>query len=213
MAHTDSDQRESYQKDSFDNPPEGPVGVHRGARPFWVRATPFVVVLVVAAAAGVLFWSIFSGAAANIFGGSSAASSTQTTTTAQTTTSTPSESTSVSETTSASATPSESESTTASPSNTPEESQQVNLGATISVRNATLRQGYAGEEAAALQNAGFTDVTAGNAEDIVLPQQTVVWYQNDADLATAQRVAETLGISTVEQSTSIPSPITVVLME
>ena len=61
MARKDTEQYQSYEKDAFDNPPEGPVGVHRGNRPMIVRVTPFIIVLVAAVAAGVLFWSIFSG--------------------------------------------------------------------------------------------------------------------------------------------------------
>ena len=30
MARKDTEQYQSYEKDAFDNPPEGPVGVHRG---------------------------------------------------------------------------------------------------------------------------------------------------------------------------------------
>ena len=40
---------ESYEPDSFDNPPKGPVGVHRGARSVMARLCPFIVVILVAA--------------------------------------------------------------------------------------------------------------------------------------------------------------------
>ena len=46
------EQYQSYEKDAFDNPPEGPVGVHRGNRPMIVRVTPFIIVLVAAVAVG-----------------------------------------------------------------------------------------------------------------------------------------------------------------
>ena len=36
---------ESYEPDSFDNPPKGPVGVHRGARSVMARLCPFIVVM------------------------------------------------------------------------------------------------------------------------------------------------------------------------
>ena len=67
MARNDDHKYESYPKDSFDNPPTGPVGVHNGRRSWPVRLTPFAIVIVVAAAVGVLFWSAFSGEAANMF--------------------------------------------------------------------------------------------------------------------------------------------------
>lgn len=225
MARKDTEQYRSYEKDAFDNPPEGPVGVHRGNRPMIVRLTPFVIVLVAAVAAGVLFWSIFSGEAANMFNRRSE----QTQTTAQTsqvassssadesasgTASHSSQSASASESTSAKDTPSQTPSESESAQSTPEESQQVNTNAQITVINGTGVSGLANDRAGVLQNQGFTNVSAANPDaTTVLPAQTVVYYQNEADLATAQQVANALGITTVEQSASIGTPIQVVLMQ
>lgn len=225
MARKDTEQYRSYEKDAFDNPPEGPVGVHRGNRPMIVRLTPFVIVLVAAVAAGVLFWSIFSGEAANMFNRRSE----QTQTTAQTsqvassssadesasgTASHSSQSASASESTSAEDTPSQTPSESESAQSTPEESQQVNTNAQITVINGTGVSGLANDRAGVLQNQGFTNVSAANPDaTTVLPAHTVVYYQNEADLATAQQVANALGITTVEQSASIGTPIQVVLMQ
>ncbi|RYQ68822.1 LytR C-terminal domain-containing protein [Bifidobacterium pseudolongum] len=225
MARKDTEQYQSYEKDAFDNPPEGPVGVHRGNRPMIVRVTPFIIVLVAAVAAGVLFWSIFSGEAANMFNRRSE----QTQTTAQTsqgsssssadesasgTASQSSQSATAGESTSAEGTPSQTPSESESAQSTPEESQQVNTNAQITVINGTGVSGYANDRAGVLQNQGFTNVSAANPDaTIVLPAQTVVYYQNEADLATAQQVANALGIAAVEQSTSIGTPIQVVLMQ
>lgn len=225
MARKDTEQYQSYEKDAFDNPPEGPVGVHRGNRPMIVRVTPFIIVLVAAVAAGVLFWSIFSGEAANMFNRRSE----QTQTTAQTsqgsssssadesasgTASQSSQSATAGESTSAEGTPSQTPSKSESAQSTPEESQQVNTNAQITVINGTGVSGYANDRAGVLQNQGFTNVSAANPDaTTVLPAQTVVYYQNEADLATAQQVANALGIATVEQSTSIGTPIQVVLMQ
>lgn len=225
MARKDTEQYRSYEKDAFDNPPEGPVGVHRGNRLMIVRLTPFVIVLVAAVAAGVLFWSIFSGEAANMFNRRSE----QTQTTAQTsqvassssadesasgTASHSSQSASASESTSAEDTPSQTPSESESAQSTPEESQQVNTNAQITVINGTGVSGLANDRAGVLQNRGFTNVSAANPDaTTVLPAQTVVYYQNEADLATAQQVANALGITTVEQSASIGTPIQVVLMQ
>ena len=225
MARKDTEQYQSYEKDAFDNPPDGPVGVHRGSRPMIVRVTPFIIVLVAAVAAGVLFWSIFSGEAANMFNRRSE----QTQTTAQTsqgsssssadesasgTASQSSQSATAGESTSAEGTPSQTPSESESAQSTPEESQQVNTNAQITVINGTGVSGYANDRAGVLQNQGFTNVSAANPDaTTVLPAQTVVYYQNEADLATAQQVANALGIATVEQSTSIGTPIQVVLMQ
>lgn len=225
MARKDTERYQSYEKDAFDNPPEGPVGVHRGNRPMIVRVTPFIIVLVAAVAAGVLFWSIFSGEAANMFNRRSE----QTQTTAQTsqgsssssadesasgTASQSSQSATAGESTSAEGTPSQTPSESESAQSTPEESQQVNTNAQITVINGTGVSGYANDRAGVLQNQGFTNVSAANPDaTTVLPAQTVVYYQNEADLATAQQVANALGIATVEQSTSIGTPIQVVLMQ
>ncbi|NLW58364.1 MAG: LytR C-terminal domain-containing protein [Bifidobacterium pseudolongum subsp. globosum] len=225
MARKGTEQYQSYEKDAFDNPPEGPVGVHRGNRPMIVRVTPFIIVLVAAVAAGVLFWSIFSGEAANMFNRRSE----QTQTTAQTsqgsssssadesasgTASQSSQSATAGESTSAEGTPSQTPSESESAQSTPEESQQVNTNAQITVINGTGVSGDASEWAAALQGQGFTNVTPANPDaTTVLPAQTVVYYQNEADLATAQQVANTLGIATVEQSATIGVPIEVVRMQ
>lgn len=225
MARKDTEQYQSYEKDAFDNPPEGPVGVHRGNRPMIVRVTPFIIVLVAAVAAGVLFWSIFSGEAANMFNRRSE----QTQTTAQTsqgsssssadesasgTASQSSQSATAGESTSAEGTPSQTPSESESAQSTPEESQQVNTNAQITVINGTGVSGYANDRAGVLQNQGFTNVSAANPDaTTVLPAQTVVYYQNEADLATAQQVANALGIATVEQSATIGVPIEVVRMQ
>ena len=225
MARKDTEQYQSYEKDAFDNPPEGPVGVHRGNRPMIVRVTPFIIVLVAAVAAGVLFWSIFSGEAANMFNrrseqtqtmaqtsqGSSSSSADES---ASGTASQSSQSATAGESTSAEGTPSQTPSESESAQSTPEESQQVNTNAQITVINGTGVSGYANDRAGVLQNQGFTNVSAANPDaTTVLPSQTVVYYQNEADLATAQQVANALGIATVEQSTSIGTPIQVVLMQ
>ena len=49
MAKQDKETYESYAKDMFDNPPAGPMGVHRGARSC-VQALPYVIVVIVALA-------------------------------------------------------------------------------------------------------------------------------------------------------------------
>ena len=50
MAKQDKETYESYAKDMFDNPPAGPMGVHRGTRSMASRALPYVIVVIVAIA-------------------------------------------------------------------------------------------------------------------------------------------------------------------
>ena len=89
--------------------------------------------------------------------------------------------------------------------------QSVNLATEIRVVNATSITGYAKSKADALTQAGYTSVTPSNPTGNV-PSQTVVWYQNEADKATAENVAQTLGISNVQQSSGLVTPIVVVLL-
>ncbi|NEG69373.1 LytR C-terminal domain-containing protein [Bifidobacterium choloepi] len=228
MAHDKKDSKgyDSYPKDSYDNPPAGPVGVHRGARSAAARTAPFIAVLVIAVLAALIFWGVFSGEAANMFKSSSEASS-GTTTSATSTASSSSASASASDTASASSSASASATDESSASATDESSASasasdessatdtagtVDYGTQISVINATGVQGYASQEATKLNNAGFTAVTAANpSSNATLPDATVVWYASDDDLATAQQVASTLGISNVVQA-NISVPVMVVLM-
>lgn len=218
MARNDDHKYESYPKDSFDNPPTGPVGVHNGRRSWPVRLTPYAIVIVVAAAVGVLFWSVFSGEAANMFkhgDRETVVASTSTTTTTTPSSMSAGESGSPSQSASASASESpspSSESPLQSPAEEQSPEQKVNLDASISVINGTATNGYAAQEAQRLQGAGFTNVVPSNPNGMQLPPQSVVWYQNDADLATAQKVAETLGVSTVQKAEGIAVPVAVVLM-
>lgn len=66
MAKHDKETYESYAKDMFDNPPAGPMGVHRGARSMASRALPYVIVVIVALLAGLLFWGVYSGEISNL---------------------------------------------------------------------------------------------------------------------------------------------------
>lgn len=78
--------------------------------------------------------------------------------------------------------------------------------------NATNITGYAQSKADVLTQAGYTSVSASNPTGNV-PLQTVVWYQNETDKATAENVAQTLGISNVQQSDGLVTPIVVVLLD
>lgn len=222
---------ESYEPDSFDNPPKGPVGVHRGARSVMARLCPFIVVILVAALCGVGAWAWISGEYKNVIGGSSqtattsgTASKSDSSSKAETKNSTKDDSSSTStdsskDSTSDSAKSDTDSDTTSSNENQNSDQQSQQSGATATVNkatqvrvvNATGIQGYAGQQADVLQTAGYTSVEATNPRG-TLPASSVVWYQNEADKATAEDVATTLGISAVEQVQGLAVPITVVLL-
>ena len=210
---------ESYEPDSFDNPPKGPVGVHRGARSVMARLCPFIVVILVAALCGVGAWAWISGEYKNVVGGSS-----QTATTSKSDSCTKDDSSSTSTDSSKDSTSDSAKSDTDSDTtssnenqNSDQQSQQseaiatVNKATQVRVVNATGIQGYAGQQADVLQTAGYTSVEATNPSG-TLPASSVVWYQNETDKATAEDVATTLGISAVEQVQGLAVPITVVLL-
>ena len=197
---------ESYEPDSFDNPPKGPVGVHRGARSVMARLCPFIVVILVAALCGVGAWAWISGEYKNVVGGSSQTATTSTSDSSKDSTSDSAKSDTDSDTTSSNEN-----------QNSDQQSQQseaiatVNKATQVRVVNATGIQGYAGQQADVLQTAGYTSVEATNPSG-TLPASSVVWYQNETDKATAEDVATTLGISAVEQVQGLAVPITVVLL-
>lgn len=218
---------ESYEPDSFDNPPKGPVGVHRGARSVMARLCPFIVVILVAALCGVGAWAWISGEYKNVVGGSSQTASTSksdSSSKAETKNSTKDDSSSTSTDSSKDSTSDSAKSDTDSDTtssnenqNSDQQSQQseaiatVNKATQVRVVNATGIQGYAGQQADVLQTAGYTSVEATNPSG-TLPASSVVWYQNETDKATAEDVATTLGISAVEQVQGLAVPITVVLL-
>lgn len=225
MAKQDKETYDSYEKDVYDNPPAGPMGVHRGARSAASRAMPYVIVIIVALLAGLLFWSIYSGEINNL---KMPWSSQESSTTANSDESKSSESTSESQSDTKSSDEADASNTDSSAdaqqnddaqsdqnsdqtdNATPQ--QAVNTGTEVRVVNATNITGYAQSKADMLTQAGYTSVSASNPTGNV-PSQTVVWYQNETDKATAENVAQTLGISNVQQSDGLVTPIVVVLLD
>lgn len=225
MAKQDKETYDSYEKDVYDNPPAGPMGVHRGARSAASRAMPYVIVIIVALLAGLLFWSIYSGEINNL---KMPWSSQKSSTTANSDESKSGESTSESQSDTKSSDEADASNTDSSAdaqqnddaqsdqnsdqtdNATPQ--QAVNTGTEVRVVNATNITGYAQSKADVLTQAGYTSVSASNPTGNV-PSQTVVWYQNETDKATAENVAQTLGISNVQQSDGLVTPIVVVLLD
>lgn len=234
----DKETYDSYAKDVFDNPPAGPVGVHRGARSAGARMTPFLIVLLVVALAGVGTWGVLSGMFSDVLFGNNGtsqaaddkASDSGDSKTGDTTKSgTDEQSTSgstdgSSDTASNTSTDSAQSDTTSSSSNgstdatdtnaqsTPTATAEANKATSVRVINGTKISGHAASRAYTLKQAGYTNVVSANPSG-TLPASTVVWYQNETDAATAKDIAVTLGISDVRQMSSISAPVVVVLMQ
>ena len=197
--------------DAFDNPPKGPVGVHRGPRSLPVRALPYLLVVVLAVLCGLGLWAAVSGSlpwqqthtdASRVISSHlpkrSASSSSD---------SKPSAETSSQE--QASQEPSQSPSASASSSSP---APVVNRGTQVAVINGTRITGHAGSKRQVLVNAGYTAVTATNPQG-ALPGASTVRYRDEADKATAQEVASLLGITQVEQSSVASTPVEAILMQ
>lgn len=228
MAHTEKETYGSYPTDAFDNPPSGPVGVHRGRRSLAVRVAPFVVVIVVAALAGLLAWGIASGelnkvpwpwaqqsaqTAQDSKGGQDDAAAddgddAQADADDQDDAANQGQADGQGADDAAQSDDATADEPQTEPETQPE--QTVNYNTSVRVINATGVNGYAAQQSGVLQSVGYTSVIAANPSGGALPSVNVVWYQNETDLATAQNIADTLGIATVEQAAGIADPIVVV---
>lgn len=228
MAHTEKETYGSYPTDAFDNPPSGPVGVHRGRRSLAVRVAPFLMVIVVAALAGLLAWGIASGelnkvpwpwaqqsaqTAQDSKGGQDDAAAddgddAQADADDQDDAANQGQADGQGADDAAQSDDATADEPQTEPETQPE--QTVNYNTSVRVINATGVNGYAAQQSGVLQSVGYTSVIAANPSGGALPSVNVVWYQNETDLATAQNVADTLGIATVEQATGIADPIVVV---
>lgn len=218
-----TDNEHKYPADEFDNPPSGPIGMHRGNRSLAVRIVPYLVTIVIAVLLGALAWAFFSGAfnsrtdASVAQSSSTAAESSSSASAADTASSSSSDASSTdasSTESSADATASSDSSSSAeeSPSESSSSSAAANTAAQIVVYNGSGVTGAAASNAQTLENNGYTNVTATNPGDYnSLPSATTVWYRTDADLATAQDVAAKLGVSQVVQAGNISSDVAVVL--
>lgn len=219
MTSTGGNGIESYAMDEFDNPPKGPAGVHRGRRSAAARYTPFVVVVVVAALCGFLAWGVLSGEFNKVHWPWSPASS-QTSSKASTTTAKKKaaekkaaekkqqeEAAKKQQEEEAAKKQQEEEAT----KQQQEQAAQVDRSLSVRVINGTGISGYAATKQSVLNQAGYANVAAANPSG-TLPDATVVWYQNDADKATAEDVANALGISNVQQTSGLGASIVVILL-
>lgn len=219
MTSTGGNGIESYAMDEFDNPPKGPAGVHRGRRSAAARYTPFVVVVVVAALCGFLAWGVLSGEFNKVHWPWSPASS-QTSSKTSTTTAKKkaAEKKAAEKKQQEEAAKKQQEEETAkkqqeedAAKQQQEQAAQVDRSLSVRVINGTGISGYAATKQSVLNQAGYANVAAANPSG-TLPDATVVWYQNDADKATAEDVANALGISNVQQTSGLGASIVVILL-
>lgn len=214
MTSTDGNGVESYAADEFDNPPKGPAGVHRGRRSAVARYAPFVIVVVVAALCGFLVWGVLSGEFSKVQWPWSPATSQ---TSNKTSTTTAKKKAAEKKAVEKKAVEKKADEEKAAQEKQQEQQEQqeqaaqVNRSLSVRVVNGTGISGYAATKQGVLNQAGYANVAAANPSG-TLPASTVVWYQNDADQATAQDVANTLGISDVQQTSGLGAAIVVVLL-
>lgn len=218
MTSTGGNGIESYAMDEFDNPPKGPAGVHRGRRSAAARYTPFVVVVVVAALCGFLAWGVLSGEFNKVHWPWSPASSQTSSKTSTTTKKKAAEKKAAEKKQQEEAAKKQQEEEAAkkqqeeeAAKKQQEQAAQVDRSLSVRVINGTGISGYAATKQSVLNQAGYANVAAANPSG-TLPDATVVWYQNDADKATAEDVANALGISNVQQTSGLGASIVVILL-
>lgn len=224
MTSTGGNGIESYAMDEFDNPPKGPAGVHRGRRSAAARYTPFVVVVVVAVLCGFLAWGVLSGEFNKVHWPWSSASSQ---TSSKTSTTTAKKKAAEKKAAAKKAAEKKQQEEAAkkqqeeeaakkqqeeeAAKQQQEQAAQVDRSLSVRVINGTGVSGYAATKQSVLNQAGYANVAAANPSG-TLPDATVVWYQNDADKATAEDVANALGISNVQQTSGLGASIVVILL-
>lgn len=226
MTSTGGNGIESYAMDEFDNPPKGPAGVHRGRRSAAARYTPFVVVVVVAALCGFLAWGVLSGEFNKVHWPWSPASSQTSSKTSTTAKKKAAEKKAAEKKQQEEAAKKQQEEEAKkqqeeeaakkqqeedAAKQQQEQAAQVDRSLSVRVINGTGISGYAATKQSVLNQAGYANVAAANPSG-TLPDATVVWYQNDADKATAEDVANALGISNVQQTSGLGASIVVILL-
>lgn len=199
-----------YPKDEFDRAGEDmPVGMHRPQPSKWKSVLPFLLVLVLAILLGwgASHFLTSRGVITQESGGATTSQSGP----AQSGEATEEPSTEPSQSGEASEEPEETSSPT--PSETESAAPEIDHNVSISVLNGTGTQGYAAQQAALLNEAGFGGTAAANADGWATTVSTV--YYADPDLqATAEEVARVLGITSVEttdQADLVGSDVVVVL--
>ncbi|HEY0215804.1 MAG TPA: LytR C-terminal domain-containing protein [Cellulomonas sp.] len=183
-----------YPEDEFDAAPaqDTPIGVHRAPRSWWSRWWPFVTVLVVVPAltVGFVLWASSWDGDLTLPGASTAQDEETTATDPATDAATDTATDPAAEAPATEETPATEEAPAV---------VEPDLATAVSVLNAARVSGLAAGVASDLEDAGFTAVTTGNTT--ASGRTTTTVYYASADLqVTAQKVADTLGITTVTES-------------
>lgn len=214
-----NDQNVSYTPDAFDEPPEGPVGVHRGNPAWYAVIFPYIVALIIAIVAGLLVWAIGSGEISHLslpWNHSQQAAQSKTEKKAKADSSREDEDSDDNEDADSSKDNKSNKSNKSdkSDSNNSKDNSAsqnaVDKSVAVKVINATKINGYGAKNADKLKQAGYANVTAGNPTGSV-PSDSVVWYKDESQKAAALDVAKALGITAVENEKDISSPIVAVL--
>ena len=189
-----------YPRDEFDRAGEDmPVGMHRPKPSRWKNVWPFLAILVIVPALG---WAA-----------ATALSRQQTTTPSSTPTAVstaPSSSASPNTAPTADATAS-AEPTPSASSSSSSASAEPDHGAAIQALNGTGTQGYAGQQAQILNQAGYAGTSAANADGWTT-QTSAVFYEDPRMEGTAKDIASKLGISNVRQESGLGDPDIVVIL-
>ena len=183
------------------------------------RYTPFVVVVVVAALCGFLAWGVLSGEFNKVhwpWSPASSQTSSKTSTTTAKKKAAEKKAAEKKQQEEAAKKQQEEEATKKqqeeeAAKQQQEQAAQVDRSLSVRVINGTGISGYAATKQSVLNQAGYANVAAANPSG-TLPDATVVWYQNDADKATAEDVANALGISNVQQTSGLGASIVVILL-
>lgn len=214
-----NDQNVSYTPDAFDEPPEGPVGVHRGNPAWYAVIFPYIVALIIAIVAGLLVWAIGSGEISHLslpWNHSQQAAQSKTEKKAKADSSREDEDSDDNEDADSSKDNKSNKSNKSDKSdsnNSKDDSASQNAvdkSVAVKVINATKINGYGAKNADKLKQAGYANVTAGNPTGSV-PSDSVVWYKDESQKAAALDVAKALGITAVENEKDISAPIVAVL--
>ncbi|MGW6130052.1 LytR C-terminal domain-containing protein [Cellulomonas sp. NPDC055163] len=198
-----------YPEDEFDAAEDldGPRGVHRAPRSRWRALLPFAIVLVVFAGlgAGVLLYlansdvTLPAGLGSGTTAGDDAGDGTS-----------EGEGDPAAEEGGEATDPAEGDAAEEPPATDPV-APAPDFAAPVTVFNAAKVAGLAGETAETLTSAGFTNVDTGNHTGAGV-DGTTVFYANEAQRATADAVAQALGITKVLPSaTEAAAGIAVVL--
>ena len=187
-----------YPRDEFDRAGEDmPVGMHRPKPSKWKNVWPFLAILVIVPALG---W-----AAATALSRQQTATVNNAPSPAASAPSAAAPSASPTADAAAPAEPTPSASSSSSASSEPDH------GAVIQVLNGTGTQGFAGQQAQILNQAGYAGTSAANADGWAT-QTSTVFYEDPRMEGTAKDVASKLGISNVRQESGLGDPDIVVIL-